>query len=123
MSVVHAVAGRHRWNGVTHGAADASTERDGSAVVNVGDGYFLNATDEDNVIRLYKRGVIDARAHFDARFSQTEKNKRDEPKESISKGRPNRAGCIRLDVWKRLSGNARSADRLFATTLTGAGAH
>src|SRR4051794_25038847 len=29
---------------------------DGSAVVAAGDGYFLNATDEDNILRLYKLG-------------------------------------------------------------------
>ena len=27
---------------------------DGSAIVSVGKGYFLNASDEDNIIRLYR---------------------------------------------------------------------
>ena len=39
-------------------ARTAARACDGSAIVDVGGGHLLNATDEDNVIRLYANGVI-----------------------------------------------------------------
>jgi hypothetical protein len=99
---------------------------DGSAVVSVGDGHFLNATDEDNVIRLYRLGQGRPVRSFDQNgFLRPEPKKKRGPKE-VDIEAVARLGD-RL-YWIGSHGNdgkgqrETSRERLFATTLTGQGA-
>jgi hypothetical protein len=99
---------------------------DGSAVVDVGEGHFLNATDEDNVIRLYKHGDGKPVEEFALdEFLKTEVDKKGVPKEADIEG------VARLGTrlyWIGSHGRdkkgelERSRHRLFCTAQIGHGA-
>jgi hypothetical protein len=100
---------------------------DGSAIVDAGGGYFLNATDEDNVIRLYKRGALaDPVREFPLNeFLKPEKKKKGGFKEVDIEAVARIGSQL---YWIGSHGNDKSGDRevsrdrLFATSLSGEGA-
>jgi hypothetical protein len=100
---------------------------DGSAVVGVGDGYFLDATDEDNLIRLYRMGSPEPVKSFALDdFLQTELNKRGRRKEADIEAVAkvgNRLYWIGSHSRDRKGDLERSRFRFFATELTGSGAN
>lgn len=99
---------------------------DGSAVVALQDGYFLSASDEDNVIRLYKQGATATLvSRFDlSTFLKPELNRRKRPKEVDIEGVARIGTTL---YWIGSHGNDRqgnteeSRNRLFATRLSGEG--
>lgn len=100
---------------------------DGSAILNVGGGYFLNATDEDNVIRLYRLGsaATPVREFDMSAFLAVEKTKKGVPKEADLEGvarAGNRLYWIGSHGRDKKGGKESSRHRLFATTMSGAGA-
>ncbi|MBL8292149.1 MAG: DUF3616 domain-containing protein [Bryobacterales bacterium] len=100
---------------------------DGSAIFTVGGGYFLNATDEDNVIRLYRLGSATAPVReFDmSGFLAVEKTKKGVPKEADLEGvakAGNRLYWIGSHGRDKKGDKESSRHRLFATTVSGAGA-
>lgn len=99
---------------------------DGSAVVSTGKGHFLNASDEDNVIRLYRLGKGEPVQELGKLngFLHPETKKNGEPKE-VDIEAVARIG-ERL-YWIGSHGNdgdgnrEKSRERLFATKLAGQG--
>jgi hypothetical protein len=97
---------------------------DGSAIVNVGDGHFLNASDEDNILRLYSFKSPGApKREFDERevLKMNGKNKEADLEAVAQIG-------SRL-YWIGSHGRDKKADlepsrsQLFATDFSGAGAN
>ena len=100
---------------------------DGSAILNVGGGHFLNATDEDNVIRLYRLGsaATPVREFDMSAFLAVEKTKKGVPKEADLEGvarAGNRLYWIGSHGRDKKGDKESSRHRLFATTMSGAGA-
>jgi hypothetical protein len=97
---------------------------DGSAVVSVGTGFFLNANDEDNFIRLYSTSGKKLRAWDWNQFLNTERNKRGHHKEADIEAVARIGNRL---YWvgshgRDKDGNAESSrHRFFATDLTGTG--
>ena len=99
---------------------------DGSAIVSAGDHYLLNATDEDNVIRLYRRGSPSKLVReFDLNsFLAPELNKKGAPKESDIEAVArigDRLYWIGSHGRDKKGNREPSRHRLFATTLTATG--
>lgn len=118
------------FHAATLAEASASYEDacDGSAVVSVGGGHFLNATDEDNVIRLYRlgQGKPVGKGQDLNGFLKPEKKKKSGELKEVDIEAVARLGQ-RL-YWIGSHGNdgeghrETSRERLFATTLEGEGA-
>jgi hypothetical protein len=109
-----------------HGSGDGKRACDGSAIAEVGGGYFLNASDEDNVIRLYRRGkAADPVQEFVLNdFLKPDRNKRGYFKEVDIESVARLGSHL---FWIGSHSNDKSGDRevsrdrLFATSLTGEG--
>ena len=100
---------------------------DGSAIAAAGGGYFFNATDEDNIIRLYSLaapGKPVREFNLNA-FLKPELNKKGEDKEVDFEGVTrlgDRLYWIGSHGRDRKKNREHSRQRLFATTLSGSGA-
>jgi hypothetical protein len=99
---------------------------DGSAIISVGEGHFLNATDEDNIIRLYRLSspAKPLRA-FDLNALLKTERKKNVPKEADLEAVTRFGNRL---YWigshgRDKKGNAEpSRQRLVATTISGSGA-
>lgn len=107
-------------------AEEVGRSCDGSAILNVGGGHFLNATDEDNVIRLYRLGsaATPVREFDMSSFLKVEKSKKG-PKEADLEGvarAGNRLYWIGSHGRDKKGDKESSRHRLFAVTISGSGA-